>query len=55
MHSKKPTLKEENIKLAKTRLQHESTSKLIGLIAHLVYWNLFGHMNRLPLDTYHRK
>ena len=28
---------------------------MIGLIAHLVYWNVFGHLNSLPLDTYHKK
>jgi hypothetical protein len=29
---------------------------MIGLIAHLVYWNVFGdRLNALPLDTYHKK
>ena len=31
------------------------TAKLIGLIAHLAYWNVFGHFNSLPLDMYHMK
>jgi hypothetical protein len=28
---------------------------MIGLIAHFVYWAVFGHINKLPLDSYHRK
>jgi hypothetical protein len=28
---------------------------MIGLICHLVYWNVFGHINAVPLDTYHKK
>jgi hypothetical protein len=30
-------------------------SKLIGLVAHLAYWNVFGHFNKMPLDLYHRR
>lgn len=25
------------------------------MIAHLAYWNIFGHLNSLPLDMYHMK
>ena len=28
---------------------------MIGLVAHLTYWNVFGQYNKLPLDMYHRK
>jgi hypothetical protein len=28
---------------------------MIGLVAHLTYWNVFGQYNKLPLDIYHRK
>ena len=55
LEPKKPNLLEEDIKSAKRLLQDEKTAKLIGLISHLVYWNLFGHLNQLPLDLYHRK
>ena len=51
----KPTLKETTIVNAKKLLQNERTSRLIGLIAHLAYWNVFGQFNKLPLDMYHRK
>jgi len=46
----RPTLTEEIIQVAKHELQDHRTSKLIGLIAHLAYWNVFGHLNELPLD-----
>ena len=51
----KPTLKEQNIESAKNVLLQEHTSRLIGLVAHLAYWNVFGRYNKLPLDMYHRK
>lgn len=50
-----PNLTEEVIQTAQREIQETSTSKLIGLIAHLAYWNVFGHFNKLPLDMYHRK
>jgi hypothetical protein len=48
-------LKEENISKATDELREPETSRLIGLIAHLAYWNVFGQFNKLPLDIYHRK
>lgn len=51
----RPNLKEKNINKALKELQHERTARLIGLIAHLAYWNVFGQFNKLQLDMYHRK
>ena len=52
----KPTLKEKQIGNAKNELlQQGRISRLIGLVAHLAYWNVFGQFNKLPLDMYHRK
>ena len=51
----KPTLTEANIETTKNELTKESTAKLIGLVAHLAYWRVFGHFNDLPLDKYHQK
>jgi hypothetical protein len=28
---------------------------MIGMIAHLAYWNVFGRVNSLPIDMYHMK
>lgn len=50
-----PTLKYKTITRARKELQQLNTSKLIGLVAHLAYWNVFGHLNCLPLDSYHMK
>jgi len=55
LETKRPNLEEKDIRVAKRLLQKHQTAKLIGLISHLVYWNLFGHFNNLPLDLYHRK
>jgi hypothetical protein len=50
-----PTLTELTIQKAQREIQEASTNKVIGLIAHLAYWNVFGHFNSLPIDTYHMK
>ena len=49
----KPKLSEADIDLTKNELTRESTAKLIGLVAHLAYWRVFGHFNDLCLDKYH--
>jgi hypothetical protein len=36
-------------------IQEVHISKMIGLISHLSYWSVFGHLSKLPLDTYHMK
>ena len=51
----KPNLTEADINAAKDEITNENTAKLIGLICHLAYWNVFGHINHLPLDKYHMK
>jgi hypothetical protein len=51
----KPVLEEQDIQVAKKEIQKERTARIIGLISHLVYWNVFGHLNTLPLDNYHKK
>lgn len=51
----KPSLTDKDIELAKDEITNESTAKLIGLICHLTYWRVFGHLNPLPLDHYHLK
>ena len=52
---KKPNIKESTIEKALTELKSERIARLIGLIAHLAYWKVFGHFNQLPLDKYHTK
>lgn len=46
---------EAEINMAKDEITSEETAKLIGLISHLTYWSVFGHLNPLPLDKYHMK
>ena len=50
-----PNLSDRDINLAKTEITKDTTAKLIGLICHLAYWSVFGHINPLPLDKYHMK
>ena len=50
-----PNITEAEIRDAINEITNEDTAKLIGLICHLVYWSVFGHMNPLPLDKYHMK
>lgn len=51
----RPTLSAEDLRNARKMLKQPDISKLIGLVAHLAYWNVFGHFNKMPLDLYHRK
>ena len=51
----KPNLNFQDLKDAKDEIVREDTAKLIGLICHIVYWCVFGHLNNLPLDQYHLK
>jgi hypothetical protein len=53
MSSNLPTLNEATIQKAQSEIQEPSTSKMIGLISHLAYWNVLGHFNTLPIDMYH--
>jgi hypothetical protein len=38
-------------------IEHENTSRLIGLISHFSYWVIFGHLNQQtqPLSHFHLK
>jgi hypothetical protein len=36
-------------------IKGERISRMVGLISHFVYWSVFGHINRQPLDDYHMK
>ena len=50
-----PKINESDIKDAIDEITNDSTAKLVGLIAHIVYWTVFGHLNDMPLDSYHMK
>ena len=36
-------------------MKTEKMAKLVGVIAHFVYWAVFGGFNELQIDTYHMK
>jgi hypothetical protein len=55
LDSRTPPLTEEDINRAKEEITNESTAKMVGLICHLAYWSVFGHLNKLPLDAFHTK
>jgi hypothetical protein len=55
LDQKKPPIKYSDLDDAREDLMSDKTARLIGLICHLVYWNVFGHMNAVQLDTYHKK
>ena len=50
-----PNITEAEVKDAINEITDDSTAKLVGLIGHLVYWSVFGHLSPLPLDKYHMK
>jgi len=41
----KPNLTEEDLNRAMKEISSEKVARLIGLIAHLAYWSVFGHIN----------
>jgi hypothetical protein len=53
--SNAPNLTEADINMAKSTITKDTTAKLIGEIAHLAYWSVFGHLNHMGLDTHHRR
>ena len=55
MDAQCPPLESSHIEAAKKLIRSNSTAKLVGLIVHLTYWSVFGHINPLPLDKYHMK
>lgn len=36
-------------------MKTEKMAKLVGVIAHFVYWAVFGGFNELQIDSYHMK
>ena len=53
---KAPQLSEKSITdVLRSEIASVRIARLIGLVAHLAYWSVFGQYNRLPLDMYHRK
>ena len=53
---KAPQLSEKSITdVLRSEIASNRIARLIGLVAHLAYWSVFGQYNRLPLDMYHRK
>ena len=54
-NTEKPSIALEDINRALHEVDNERMARLIGLIGHMVYWSVFGHINQLPLDDYHKK
>ena len=44
-HTDRPSLRKKDIEEALTELESKEFGRCIGLIAHLVYWAVFGHIN----------
>lgn len=50
-----PSLSKDDITDAIAEIDRKEYSRLIGLMSHLVYWSVFGHINQIPLDPYYKK
>ena len=53
LHYLRSYLSEQQLNFTFKMIQKDSVSKLIGLLAHFVYWAVFGGFNPLPIDNYH--
>jgi hypothetical protein len=41
------------LKFAFSLLKTDEMAKLVGIMAHFVYWSVFGGFNPLHIDNYH--
>lgn len=51
--SSQRTLNEQTVSLALKEIQDAVTAKLVSLVAHLCYWNVFAEFSSQPLDDCH--
>lgn len=51
----KPLLTRDDIKAALFEIDSEHFARFIGIMAHLIYWCLFGHINQVPLEDNYKK
>jgi hypothetical protein len=48
-------LKMVDVNNALKRINSPDVSRLIGLVSHFTYWCIFGNINQVPLDEYHKR
>ena len=53
LHYLKSYLTETQVQYTFDYLKKDVVSKLVGVIAHFVYWSVFGGFNKMPIDSYH--
>jgi len=51
----RPTLTKDMIDKARREIKDPKFATLTGLIAHIAYWSVFGHLNKSPLDDTYKK
>jgi hypothetical protein len=54
-NSDKYQLKLSDVNNALKRINSPDVARLIGLVSHFTYWWVFGHVNQIPLDEYHKR
>ena len=55
IHFSKLKISEKLIEETFDEIKGENVARMVGLISHFVYWSVFGHINKQPLDDYHMK
>ena len=53
LHFLKSYLSEYLVTYTFSYLKKEVMAKLIGVVAHFVYWSVLGTFNSMPIDSYH--
>lgn len=53
MHYLRTYLLQSHVEFTFEFIQKEQVTKLVGLLAHFVYWAVFGGFNPLPIDGHH--
>jgi len=53
LHYLKTQLNESQVKFSFDYIKKDEMAKLAGILAHFVYWSVFGGFNELPIDNYH--
>ena len=51
----KPTINRDDLDACLAEIEKKEYARMVGLVSHLVYWSVFGHINQVALDPFYKK
>jgi hypothetical protein len=55
IHFSKLNVNEKLIEETFSEIKSEEMAQMVGMISHFVYWAVFGHFNKNPIDDFYIK